>query len=549
MNSVRASFAILLLFTVTLWGAGPGEEYVRIYSLIQKGETLERTDHETEALAAYLDAQKGLSRLQKTSPDWNAQVVNFRLRFVQSKIDQLSPQVSVQSNAPLTSATPSAPPNVAQPAANAAELAQLRGELQQLRSENSALQAKLREALSIRPAAVDPKELEAAQQRNQELAAEIEALKASLELAQEQSRNADAENQRAQELAAEVVRLNTQVASLRTTANNSEALRAENDLLRSQLETLLSQDSSLESETGQMRLDEALAELTVLRSEADILRLEKSALENRVQQLRDQMSKPAFAATRPLVTATPGVDESVNPLTTQEIERLRARLAVYEAEKIPYSVEELVLMRMSQASLVAESSRPKPPAGVGPLVAQAETAFKQGRFEEAEQALKQILASDETNAFTLANLAATQMEQGRDAEAEVNLRKALVSSPIDPFTLATMGILQFRQEQYDEALDYLGLAAKYDPNNAVVQNYLGMTLSEKGMRGPAETALRRAIQLNSNFADAHFNLALVYILQDPPMRELARWHYQKSLGLGHERSPELEQLLDKRGVN
>ena len=83
----------------------------------------------------------------------------------------------------------------------------------------------------------------------------------------------------------------------------------------------------------------------------------------------------------------------------------------------------------------------------------------------------------------------------------------------------------------------------------MIHNYLGMALSEQGMRGPAETALRRAIQLQPGFADAHFNLALVYILQDPPLRELARWHYQKALASGHGRSMEMEQLLDKRATN
>jgi Flp pilus assembly protein TadD len=268
-------------------------------------------------------------------------------------------------------------------------------------------------------------------------------------------------------------------------------------------------------------------------------------LERQLGQLQTQLTQ----ANRELADLSVVAVGEPNGLAQAEVERLKARLAVYEAQKVPYSSEELVLFRMSRGLDASDTSKPRPPAGVGPLVAQAERQFREGEFPQAEATLKEILKADATNAFTLANLAATQIEQGRDGEAEGHLRKALASAPRDPFTLATLGILKFRQKQFEEALDYLGLAAQYDPDNAGIHNYLGMALSEKGMRGPAETALRRAIQLQPGFGDAHFNLALVYVLQDPPLPELARWHYQKALATGHPRSPEMEQLLDRRVGN
>ena len=56
-----------------------------------------------------------------------------------------------------------------------------------------------------------------------------------------------------------------------------------------------------------------------------------------------------------------------------------------------------------------------------------------------------------------------------------------------------------------------------DPNNPEIQNYLGVTLSHKGLRVQAETALRKAIQINPLYAPAHNNLAVVYLNQTPPM--------------------------------
>ena len=60
----------------------------------------------------------------------------------------------------------------------------------------------------------------------------------------------------------------------------------------------------------------------------------------------------------------------------------------------------------------------------------------------------------------------------------------------------------------------------------------------------AETALRKAIQLDPNYAAAHNNLAVIYLSQQPPLVELARWHYQKALDAGQPRNPDLEKALD-----
>ena len=75
---------------------------------------------------------------------------------------------------------------------------------------------------------------------------------------------------------------------------------------------------------------------------------------------------------------------------------------------------------------------------------------------------------------------------------------------------------------------------------------LALTLSEKGVRGPAEVAaFRKAIQYDPGYGDAHANLAFVYLTQKPPLVELARWHYKKALEAGHAHDPSMEKLLDQ----
>ena len=120
--------------------------------------------------------------------------------------------------------------------------------------------------------------------------------------------------------------------------------------------------------------------------------------------------------------------------------------------------------------------------------------------------------------------------------------------PNDAYNLSVLGHLEFLQGKYDEALDTLSRAANLDPQNPQIQNYLGVALAQKGLRAQAETALRKAIQLDPNYGDAHNNLAVIYISQQPPMAELARWHYQKALEAGQPRNPDLEKMLADKGA-
>jgi tetratricopeptide (TPR) repeat protein len=155
----------------------------------------------------------------------------------------------------------------------------------------------------------------------------------------------------------------------------------------------------------------------------------------------------------------------------------------------------------------------------------------------------QVLQQDKQNVPTLANLAMIELDLDHFETAEINIKQAVALAPDDPYSLFVLGRLKFRQKKFDEAIDAFSRAAKLDPQDAQVQNFLGLALSEKGLRGPAETALRKAIQLEPGYANAHNNLAVIYLTQQPPLVELARWHYQKALAAGHPKNLELEKLL------
>jgi tetratricopeptide (TPR) repeat protein len=241
---------------------------------------------------------------------------------------------------------------------------------------------------------------------------------------------------------------------------------------------------------------------------------------------------------------TGGRDESAR------IEVLRARLSALEARKVPYTPEELAVMKQGPLATrnmpdKKETKRKELPVGAGVLIQEAQRAFKDKDLAKAEDRYQQVLKMDDKNVVILGNLGLIQMEAGRLNDAEATLTKASSIDPSDAFVMSQLGILRFRQQKVDEAVDLLSRAAEADPKNAETQNYLGIALSEKGLRGPAETALRKAVELNPNYAVAHHNLAVVYASQHPPFIELAKYHYSKSLELGHAADPAIEKMFNK----
>ncbi|MFT6618756.1 MAG: Flp pilus assembly protein TadD, partial [Limisphaerales bacterium] len=173
-------------------------------------------------------------------------------------------------------------------------------------------------------------------------------------------------------------------------------------------------------------------------------------------------------------------------------------------------------------------------------------AYEARRYDEAESKYKEILTLEQSNVYTLANLAAAQMELNKLSEAEANLSKALSIHGDDAFSLSLFGLVKFRQGDFDAALDMLSRSAVLNPDNAQTQNYLGLALSHKGMRIAAEAAFRKAVKLAPGYSVAHYNLAVFYATANTPSPELAKWHYQKARAAGHPKSDELENMLASR---
>ena len=100
--------------------------------------------------------------------------------------------------------------------------------------------------------------------------------------------------------------------------------------------------------------------------------------------------------------------------------------------------------------------------------------------------------------------------------------------------------------RYDDAMTYLTQAITIDPKNATAHAYLGITSSQKGWPEAGLEELQKAVALNPNYADAHFNIAVIYATNQPPSKDRARESYKTAISLGASPDPNLEKLIDQK---
>ncbi len=509
---------LLLLGLLPVARAQPSadDKFIAIYNLIELADHAATNGQSGEALAAYGDAQAQLEDLHKIFPDWNPAVVTYRLTYLANKIAELKNQ-----------STPAvAPPKTALEQETTklnAAVELLSARLKSAQTENFVLEAKLKEALAVQPATADPAELARAQEQIRWLMKENDLLKAT--------------RHQPQKIAVQPV--------LPAPSPDTTALTAE--------------------------LTEARAKISAQKAAAATHALEKAALEKRLTALANapkpdiagyesrlrQLTEERNALQKKLAAAGQKNSHNHNDAFVAQIsalndtvKTLQSRLAVAEAKPVPYSAEELALFRQpapKNPEPIKKSINELPP-GTAELVASAQQHFAHHEFDLAEADYLKILEHNQNNGLALANLATIELQEDKLAEAEKHITAAVAQSPDDAYNLSTLGYLKFRQEKYDEALNALSRAAQIDPNNPEIQNYLGVTLGHKGLRTQGEAALRKAIQLSPNYAPAHNNLAVIYLSQEPPLPQLARWHYQKALDAGQPRNPDLEKMLADKGA-
>src|SRR5690242_14851133 len=167
----------MLAAAVALRAVEPDDRFVRLYALIQQADALKKGGRDDQARQKYLEARAGLESLRKEYPGWNESVVEFRLKYIAEKLGQ-SGDSSGKSPPDAAAAKP------ARAGESNGTIQLLQEQVRQLTADRELLQARLKEALTAQPAAVDPRELARAEERIKVLEKQVGVLKANLEKAE-----------------------------------------------------------------------------------------------------------------------------------------------------------------------------------------------------------------------------------------------------------------------------------------------------------------------------------------------------------------------------
>jgi tetratricopeptide (TPR) repeat protein len=200
-------------------------------------------------------------------------------------------------------------------------------------------------------------------------------------------------------------------------------------------------------------------------------------------------------------------------------------------------------------SLEASGESPFPSSGGNAvnraLILRAEKSFSSGNLQEAEALYSKAAEEATRSPSLLVSLAAVKTRLGKTAESTTLLRRALKLDLANAPAWLLLGMNALEQKNDAEALADLMQATYLDDRNPRAHNFLGIAAGRKGWSEVSEQELRRAVELDPDYADANFNLAVFYLGRTPPLTEQARRHYQRALDLGIKRDPIMEARLTK----
>lgn len=158
--------------------------------------------------------------------------------------------------------------------------------------------------------------------------------------------------------------------------------------------------------------------------------------------------------------------------------------------------------------------------------------FTGGRLDAARAGFQKFLLLVPESLPALINLALVEQRQQRGEEAERLLFRVIQRQPGNATAWLLLGIGAYERNDFVAAHAHLAQAALNAPDDARAHQYLGATLARRGWYAAGEDELRRALELNPKSAEAHYNLALIYMERVPPAVELARRHYYRATDLG-----------------
>tara|TARA_R110000850_G_scaffold66959_7_gene148600 strand:- start:2108 stop:2995 length:888 start_codon:yes stop_codon:yes gene_type:complete len=165
------------------------------------------------------------------------------------------------------------------------------------------------------------------------------------------------------------------------------------------------------------------------------------------------------------------------------------------------------------------------------------------KWDEARDLYLELVRKAPDNALAYANLGVAEFQLGDLVAASGNLKQSLEINSSIAQNWQTLGLIQYQASDITLAISSLARSIHEGPRDARSRVYLAAVIRDYGWKEAALIELKRAVEIDPDLAEAHYNLAVTYLDLSPPIVELAKRHYYAAVDLGAEPSPELEKAI------
>ncbi len=550
-NRVSSSFfsASILVATLLVCGINThaaeqdtnvDDLYIQVYNTILGADEAWQMGKKREAWQLYQQAQNFLKDIKTQYPNWNQKLIDFRLSYIDAKLEQFANNEKDISKEPVHTDKVTTN-NVANSDLSVQEeIEKLRTQVAQLQSVRTELEKRLKEATSAQPATSDPEQLANAEktiaeltQINTQLQTQLSQFNESasvkkvdikqkeidsqttkqLENAQEQinqlKQEVDSLKKENQSLQNTISTSSSQKASSPVTEKTVElekqlnALKKENSNLHEKIETqdkVIKENEKLQESTNEelnkLRLSTAQLEddlkntRQMIKAEPTVEQSDLERLKSRISTLENSLS--ALEAENKILrnaSSSRGADRVV-----KDIDRLRSKIAIYERNKEPYSPEELALMQ------------PGKPIRIGATLDNA-TSSNESENSQIRQDTLRYAAPKEGKEIAAEGV--KEFAAGHMNEAERLFQRLLSMDENNVYTLGNLGAAQLELNKLQEAEINLKKAYSIDPTDTYVLNLLAILNLKNEKIDDAFELLCSSAKIDPNNAETQNYLGMV----------------------------------------
>ena len=262
------------------------------------------------------------------------------------------------------------------------------------------------------------------------------------------------------------------------------------------------------SDTDWLALDseqKALMAIVLKQQNREIPDFDSRALVDQAQNAAKALENSAQAQ-RAL-----GLTLLLNQNMTQSRQAISRALSINEQKS--FSMLAMALWHGPVASEVepmleqVESANPDLPAV---WLLRAWLAEARNNTAQAQDAYRRTLALDSRNTAALTGLGRIEMNEQRTAIlAAERFNQVLEVNPADDVALFNLSLISLREAEHDNALTTIRKLLEYHPQDAPGWNLQGQILRAKGQFQDAADSFRTAVDIDSEYAGAYFNLGVL----------------------------------------